>query len=650
MQALEIASAKLTGNPDPSGWAQVHQFSPQEEDKLLARGQLFAVISTTRHEEGVDSVVAGRELLSRLHEEYFGEITTPAFAALKEAVEKVIEEFTVSWGKVEIAAAVYLNGVVYSVVGGGAQAVLFRDGMLAKILESSEEKAISASGYPKPGDIFLLATSNFFTTLSTGVIRVALEGQDPGGAVEALAPYIHSREKTGSVGAVVLGFSQSTQASFVPEIKREEKAEETQAVSAPLESEQEISGPHGPAFRAKSVLSGLAEKALSLLSAGLGKVLPEKRIYIRGEAQEFEGGIQGRKVAISVGIILLVLLLVSIAFGVRQKRLKDSRLKYETRLTQAQHEFEESLKLASISQERARELFLSSRSLVSQIEDEGFQDEEIEKLKGDLTQNEGRVLGEYKDEPALFVDLSILTSGFVGDELVASDEKVYVLNRGGKRVVSVATDTKKSEIVAGPDEISEAQSLAAYSGRVFVLTSSGISETGEGEVIEKGWEGGVLMYMYGGNMYVIDKSAKTIWRYAGSETGFGSAQKWNTNPIEANLEDAVAVTIDGAIWMGFGSGDVHKYSLGNRIAFDISGVNPELNFLNSVYTNEGLSYIYILDRQEGRVVVIDKEGKYKAQYIHDKIKQATDLAVSEKNKKIILLTGDKLLSLEAKHL
>ena len=281
MQALEISSAKLTGNPDPSGWAQVHQFSPQEEDKLLARGQLFAVISTTRHEEGVDSVVAGRELLSRLHEEYFGQIATPAFAALKEAVEKVIEEFTASWGEVEIAAAVYLNGVVYSVVGGGAQAVLFRDGMLAKILESNGEKAISASGYPKAGDTFLLATSNFFATLSTGVIRAALEGQDPGGAVEALAPYIHSRDKTGSVGAVILGFRQSTQASFVPEIKREEKVEAEEPASAPLETRQEVPGQAGPRSRSNSLLSGLASKALALVSAGVGKILPEKRAQTR---------------------------------------------------------------------------------------------------------------------------------------------------------------------------------------------------------------------------------------------------------------------------------------------------------------------------------------------------------------------------------
>jgi hypothetical protein len=195
VQALEVASAKLTGNPDPSGWAQVHEFSPQEEEKLKARGHLFAVISTGRHEEGVDSVVAGRELLSRLHEEYFGEITKPAFISLKEAVEKVITEFTASWGEVEIAAAVYLNGVVYSVAGGGAQAVLFRDGMLAKILESGGDAGtISASGYPKEGDIFLLATNNFFATLPNGVIKAALEGHDPGGAAESLAPYIHSAQ------------------------------------------------------------------------------------------------------------------------------------------------------------------------------------------------------------------------------------------------------------------------------------------------------------------------------------------------------------------------------------------------------------------------------------------------------------------------
>jgi len=650
VQALEVSSAKLTGNPDDSGWAQVHQFSPQDEEKLSARGCLFAVISTARQEEGVESVVAGRELISRLHEEYFGEITKPAFSALKEAVDKVIEEFTASWGEVEIAAAVYLNGVVYSVCGGGARAVLFRDGMLADILESSgSPRAISASGYPNDGDIFLLATKSFFDSLPAGIIRAALQGSDPASSIEALAPHIHSRENTGSVGAIVLGFRKSTEPSFVPKIQ-DERPEEAEAVSAELETETQVPESQAAPPEAKSKVLGIMTKGLSAISRAIGKVLPEKRIYLKGEAEQFEGGTQGRRVAISVGAILVVLLLVSIGFGIRQKSLKDTRLRYESRLTQAQHEFEESLKLASINQERARELFLSARSLVSDIEAEGFKDQEIDKLKADLSQNEGKVLGEYRGDPELFVDLSILTSGFVGDDLAASEEVVYVLNRGGKRVVSVALDTKKSEIVAGPDEIDEADTIAAYSGRVFTVSSSGIAEVGQGEVIDKDWDGGAMAYIYAGNIYLLDKAGETIWRYAGTEGGFGSKQKWNTNPIEANLENVVGITIDGAIWMGFGSGEVHKYSLGNRISFETSGINPPLTFLNAVFTNEELSNLYILDRQTGRVVAVDKEGNYKAQYINDQIKQATDLAVSEKFKKIILLVGDKLLSLEVKHL
>jgi len=137
--AFNLISSKLTGNPGTSGWAQVHEFAPVEPEKLDSRGRLYAVVATGRHEEGVDAVSAGRELLARLHEEYFGGEEGPAFAVLQNAVKKVSDEFGQSWGEVEIAAVALVSDVVYSVVGGGAQVAIFRNGMLAKILESSKE-------------------------------------------------------------------------------------------------------------------------------------------------------------------------------------------------------------------------------------------------------------------------------------------------------------------------------------------------------------------------------------------------------------------------------------------------------------------------------------------------------------------------------
>ncbi len=161
-----VTKATLTGSPDSSGWAQVHDFLPDDEEKQKLRGHLFAVVATGKSDEGVDAVSAGRELLSRLHEEYFGELTLTPFNALKSAIEKVIKEFSETWGNVEIAAISYMGDVVYSAVGGGAEISVFRNGMLAKILTSSAGQAASASGYPKESDMLILGTKLFINRIN----------------------------------------------------------------------------------------------------------------------------------------------------------------------------------------------------------------------------------------------------------------------------------------------------------------------------------------------------------------------------------------------------------------------------------------------------------------------------------------------------
>ena len=89
--SFTVSSSKLTGNPGPSGWVQVHEYLPKDEEKLKLRGHLFAVIATgekgasdpegLRSGGGIENVAAGRELLTRLHEEYFGNTEASAFKA-----------------------------------------------------------------------------------------------------------------------------------------------------------------------------------------------------------------------------------------------------------------------------------------------------------------------------------------------------------------------------------------------------------------------------------------------------------------------------------------------------------------------------------------------------------------------------------------
>ena len=58
---IKLTPAKLTGSPDASGWAQVHEFKPQDLEKFNLRGHFLAVIATSSPKElGVNAVLEGR--------------------------------------------------------------------------------------------------------------------------------------------------------------------------------------------------------------------------------------------------------------------------------------------------------------------------------------------------------------------------------------------------------------------------------------------------------------------------------------------------------------------------------------------------------------------------------------------------------------
>ena len=115
---LRIESAKVTAAPGASGWAQVHEFIPEDAERKSARGQLIAVIATDKVEEGIGTITSGREIISRLHEEYYGPTEGKPFDLLRNSMQKVADGFGEGWGNVEIAACVFVGGVIFGRSGG----------------------------------------------------------------------------------------------------------------------------------------------------------------------------------------------------------------------------------------------------------------------------------------------------------------------------------------------------------------------------------------------------------------------------------------------------------------------------------------------------------------------------------------------------
>ena len=605
---MKLTSSKLTGTPDASGWAQIHDFTPDEPEKLLKRGRLFAVISTQDAAGGIDTISLGREILTRIHEEYFSETETSAFEALKASVNKVFQEFSEE-KPIQIGAAVFLDNALYISVVGGVKAFLLREGVFAKLAD----EANSVSGIIKEGDTLLLGTKRFFEATPIGVIKGMLESGSPESTVQNLAPIVHGGDKNGSFGVVIVSTGDK-----------------------PIVA---------PAEESKVVVAGVwRKKVASFLDKIIG-LFPDKKLYIRADTQEL-GEEKKRNVAVIVGILLLLILAVSIFFGIRQASFKQVRSKYEGRLREAQHNLEEAKSLSNLDGERARQLIFSAKEIAFSLRDDGVKDPELDTLLSDINQSLGDIGGVYQDPPELFLDLSLLTSGFNGSALAASDGQMAVLDRDGQRVVSINIETKKTETLAGPELLSKASEIGAYTDRVFVADDGGISEILESNtkrIIEKDWDGEIKFASYTGNIYVIDEGAGLIYRYQGGET-FGSKENWFGAGINPDLSGTLSMAIDGSIWVLQSSGRILKFSQGSPEAFNITGVDGSLSEAVSIYTDQDSDFLYILDKS-GRVVVVDKKGEYKAQYSDDKIKEATSLVVSEKDKKIILLVGPKLYSI-----
>lgn len=625
---LHVSSAKVTGTPGPSGWVQVHDFYPEDEEKQKARGHLFAVIATKRFEEGVEGVATGRELIARLQEEYFGDIATKPFNALKSAVEKVLGEFGGSLGDIEIAACSIVGDVVYSAVGGGGEVMVYRSGMLAPILVSQSAGVTTASGFPKLNDYLILGTKKFFYDLSDGVIKGALENKTPEDAAEAFAPLVHGSESSGNMGVAVIKFGENVLA-------------ESPALGI-------IPAPNGGKLDFLKKFGDLRSKTLGIVGNVFRKI-PERSIYIKQGSVD-DAFSKSKKLSFTVAVILLGLLGVSIGFGIRQNRINRVKASYVGKLAEANSDLDQAISVSGVDIGRARELFRTSESLYDQILSLKVSDPKIDELGQKIQTQKGAILGEYDETPELFWDLSLLSSGFKGDRLSGSGGNVYVLDKTGKRIAGVEISTKKSSIVASPDKMVDPKEIASYTDSVFVSDSDGIYEVGSTrqKVVDKTWTGDAFIFAFAGNLYLLDKDASAIYRYAGSGGVFGAKQNWLSTDTKPDFSSAVSWAIDGSIYVLYPNAKILKFSLGSPQDFSISGI--DLTGVDAIFAGDDTTGVYLLDRAGKRVVVLDKNGVYKAQYVSDQIANATGLIVSETEKKIILLSGEKLLSLDIKHL
>lgn len=593
---MNLQVSKIVGVSTESSWSQIHFFAPSEEEKIKKRGCLLAVVALEKNIAEGEIAVIGKEIIARLHEEYYGWLDSPAFFQLKKAVERVFEEVKDGL-KIEILAASVADGVLNLAFAGKGEAILWRKGKEGVILKGSLDKIETASGFLEEEDRFLIGSEKFFEIVSEEKINQALICPSVKEGGEILSPF-------------VLGFNQGSAAAIIAQYQEEEKEEERQEVE----------------FKRKIKIKDWGLKIKSWLFQP-----PVKK--------------NSTKSLTTVALIFALLLMVGVVYGGKERKRQEQEKRIGEILSQAKTKKEEGENLLSLNPSKARESFKEAERLLSEIREEELASSQLKNSKEELENQLVSLLKEYQINPELFFDLELIKKEAVGKDLVLSEESLLVLDTQNGSIYEIEIN-KKNNILASGEEIKEARSLTLGEGLVFLLTEGGIYQVKDGKVSllvkAEGWNNPKDIDFFGGNLYLLD--GKNILVYSNLDNNFSSKRSWLVE--EEDLSSFEKIVVDGAIWLA--GGRIEKYFRGKKDVFRLVGLDREISSSLDLDTNLESDLLYILDKGNQRVLAVRKNGEYYAQYTYPASFGFEKIKVDEVRKKIFFLEKNKIFQAELK--
>lgn len=600
-------------------------------------GELLAAVAFKAKKEGVEVNAFGAEIIQRLQEIYYSNESETILKKVKQAVESLAGEF-ISEVDINLVMAVAWKEFVYVANYGGGQAYLKRGEIMVGLLPEGEQAAVS--GKLKPGDRLLLGTKQFCQKVTTENIKLALNKPDLQQVEEDLAGQVHSEAESwqAAVGIMeVEGGEEEAEPEPESEPERETAAEEV-----------------GEEKSLRRINFDWKNWGRNLI----GK-LPKIRLPFRAQEVFLRegGGSRSKKSAATVAIVLVAIFGISLVLAGTKRQRTKNETRYQAVLEEVRYKYDEAQGLTNLNPLRAKSLLKDSQDLIGE-----YKAETGKELTGELKNYEakiGEALGgvqrEYHLESATeWYDFGLVKEGFKGSDWEVEDKQVLVWDEKGQSLVSVNLETKAGQVVIENDDLGGAKlvglagdrGMAVSAGAITVIevkTGKKIAEVGADE-----WQKIADAVGFGGNLYLLDQS-KTgqIWKYLGVESGLGTKRAYLKGETY-DLSEAVSLTIDGSVWVLFSDGTIVKYTQGTKEPFTVAGLDQPMEEPVKIFASPETENIYLLDKKSTRIVVISKTGEYRSQYIWPGIAGVKDLIASEEMKKIYLLTGEKIFTIEIK--
>jgi hypothetical protein len=353
-----------------------------------------------------------------------------------------------------------------------------------------------------------------------------------------------------------------------------------------------------------------------------------------------------------VAIVILIFILIwSVGFGYmrRSGAAADQKIKSSTELiTQKLSQAQE---VVFLNLARSQALISEARQELDKLKKEvgKGKEKELGQLETLIDQKEGGIVKKEEKPYEEFFDLTVDSKDASGKKLYLDADNLSIIDSTGGRIY-VLSITKKSLDKKSSSTIKAASIVAANKSDSLFFTKDGVYKIGDdgktNKVIDadKDWGEVKDMFVYNGNLYLLDVQKDDVYKYLPADNGYSSKNSYFQKGESISIKGANSLAIDSSLYIGFDN-NIVKYTGG--VKDDFATAYPQKNIqLNKVFTTKDLEKVYSWDKKNGSVYILGKNGTYERQVQSNVLSSADDIAVY--NNIAYVLKGVKIYSIDLK--
>lgn len=550
-----------------------------------------------------DAFTKGRQALSELADFYFDFEGSPAqklTATFAEGVKKFSKE-----GGWDLCLAGVSGKVLYLTGQGQVEVYLKRRDKLSSLLATGSEGQL-ISGFLEDGDKLLLVSKNLSNFLGEALSKSLDLPWD-----------LWEEEMSSKVGGVEVG-DGGVAGLFV----RADQEVQTNEEEIPILQEEDI-------------------------------VPGRIRVFLLNLARFFPKSGRGRLI-----LAFILILIIGAGTGLKYKTSRDAQKQavFIQILQEAKDDFNAAKSLSSLNPAEAKNKLEVAREKVDKALALKKDDQEAQNLKKQIEEESSSILQQQNvtDFP-LFLDLDLIKKDFKAKLLSLSAGKILVLDSSQYSLAIIDPAKKSNQIVAGKSQLGEV-SLASLNGNLVFsyskdkgLVRTDTTNQKQTQVAKADEEWGEIKDLTGfaGNVYLLDEKGQ-VWKYLPTADGYSGKREYLTANTKADFSSALRMQIESSVYVLKSGGEMLRFTKGEKDNFGYSGLPSSVKDPRSFFVSSDTDNLYLLDSGNSRLLVLTKLGVYKGQYQSERFAQFSDLVVDEKAKKVYLLDGSKIYTMDLK--